>query len=517
MGNVHVDTTVLTTRASEMLAMPWKTSVSQAQAPDSVPLSVTAVANLNDCANSLMAYQNCGKAQSERLAGMLNDTARQYQNVDTEYAGRMDDPGRLTKVNAIAVPPPSTPPPTLPDAPKPPAMVSAAGYSTVEQNDQQLNSGPGTGALESASTDYKDAANMLANVEAPHFENWEGTAATAAMDRFKELYTWLGELSAKWTALAAAADEMKKAHDTAVAEHAPILQSYKEYFKELMRLYNNNGDPAQIELITRILAKLQQDSNDVLEKYARSASFSPPNVSDPPFASGRAGSSSAGPNSGKEAGPNEKGGGGGGEGKDSKGDSPRVSPASADPSAAQQKSAAPAGGGSPAGGGAPAGGAPSGAGAGGAPSGGMPGGMPNMGKPTLPKLNEPSLKPASLGGGGGAKGGGGGGGGGGGMPKMPLGPAVGSESVAPTPAAAKAGGQGTAGPAPAGAGMGGGGMGGGGMGHGGGQQGKEKRRDPNLSPDEDLYKEDRAWTEPVIGRQNQPRRKGSPDGKDSGS
>jgi hypothetical protein len=32
-----------------------------------------------------------------------------------------------------------------------------------------------------------------------------------------------------------------------------------------------------------------------------------------------------------------------------------------------------------------------------------------------------------------------------------------------------------------------------------GQQGKEKRRDPKLSPDEELYVEDRPWTEGVIG------------------
>jgi hypothetical protein len=47
-----------------------------------------------------------------------------------------------------------------------------------------------------------------------------------------------------------------------------------------------------------------------------------------------------------------------------------------------------------------------------------------------------------------------------------------------------------------------GGMGGpmmGGMGGQGQNQGKEKRRDPNLAADEDLYKEDRPWTEGIIG------------------
>jgi len=33
----------------------------------------------------------------------------------------------------------------------------------------------------------------------------------------------------------------------------------------------------------------------------------------------------------------------------------------------------------------------------------------------------------------------------------------------------------------------------------GGAQGKEKRRDPRLAPDEDLYTEDRPWTEAVVG------------------
>jgi hypothetical protein len=58
--------------------------------------------------------------------------------------------------------------------------------------------------------------------------------------------------------------------------------------------------------------------------------------------------------------------------------------------------------------------------------------------------------------------------------------------------------------------MGGGGMGGGMGGHGQGQ-GKERRRTPGLSPDEELYKEDRAWTEGVIGNR---RRKDVKDPKE---
>ena len=57
-----------------------------------------------------------------------------------------------------------------------------------------------------------------------------------------------------------------------------------------------------------------------------------------------------------------------------------------------------------------------------------------------------------------------------------------------------------------------GGMGGMAPMHGaqGAQQGKEKRRDPLTAPDEDLYIEDRPWTEAVIGNR---RRRDVHDGK----
>ena len=46
----------------------------------------------------------------------------------------------------------------------------------------------------------------------------------------------------------------------------------------------------------------------------------------------------------------------------------------------------------------------------------------------------------------------------------------------------------------------------------GGMQGKEKRRDPLTAPDEDLYIEDRPWTEAVVGNR---RRKDVHDGRSS--
>ena len=57
-----------------------------------------------------------------------------------------------------------------------------------------------------------------------------------------------------------------------------------------------------------------------------------------------------------------------------------------------------------------------------------------------------------------------------------------------------------------------GGMGGMAPMHGaqGAQQGKEKRRDPLTAPDEDLYIEDRPWTEAVVGNR---RRRDVHDGR----
>jgi hypothetical protein len=94
---------------------------------------------------------------------------------------------------------------------------------------------------------------------------------------------------------------------------------------------------------------------------------------------------------------------------------------------------------------------------------------------------------------------------------MPLQPNVGGSAVGPA-AGGGAGGAGgpTAGGA-AGAGMGGMGgmpMHGGGHGQGGG---KERKRTPGLAPDEDIYTEDRPWTEAVIGNR---RRKDVQDTKD---
>lgn len=103
------------------------------------------------------------------------------------------------------------------------------------------------------------------------------------------------------------------------------------------------------------------------------------------------------------------------------------------------------------------------------------------------------------------------------MPATPMSAAVTAETVAPGPTVPAAAG---AAPGPSGGStMGAMGAGMAPMGHGaGGQQGTEKRRDPRLAPDEDLYTEDRPWTEAVIGqrrRREVSEGRNEADGRDS--
>lgn len=49
-------------------------------------------------------------------------------------------------------------------------------------------------------------------------------------------------------------------------------------------------------------------------------------------------------------------------------------------------------------------------------------------------------------------------------------------------------------------------------GHGAAGQGKEKKRRPDLTPDESIYTEDRAWTEGVVGHRRREVRPSNPEG-----
>jgi hypothetical protein len=500
------------------------------QAPCGLYAAHIAAENLNRNARVLAEYQEWARAEKDRLAQSLSAAAAAYTKVDTlsEAAIEGGQPA-----GPISVTPDAPPPQPAPQVGAPPmASGSSDGSSSVPQTEADFNQPDQGASLLVAHASWTANALALSAVSATmHLDavSWHSAAADAARQQFGQFGQWLGELGSCWFQLAGQADQIYAVHQRLRMEHEEIALRYAQ-----ARL---NAELAMRSLDQQAAAawyaemhRLQEQSDQLRAEYgqqARVTTVTPP--APPTSSSGRIPVTSSPdarkkeprdgkPDQMKGGGENPSSGGGsvaGGSGHpDQTGQpaaEPAVAPQSADSQPQSQGGSPQSGGGSPqSGGGSPqsGGGSPS-------PGGGSPGGMPGgLGgstpqDPELPK--QPEMTPAALGGGG-AGGGGAGGGGGGGVPKMPLSPAVSAETVAPAPSPASA-----PAPAPTGAtghpttGMGG--MGGMPMGaHGGGQgQGKEKKRSAALSPDEELYTEDRAWTEAVIGNR---RRKDVQEGRE---
>jgi len=487
----------LTSQAAEMKGQNWHNPAEDPVAPpDAVPSTADAIANLNQNAQSLKEFEEWAKVENQRIAEMLEIAAQAYQKVDDEYGIALDDPERAAAISAITIPSPPTPAPEIPAPAGTPRLLDASGYRNVIQTQIEL-SAPDTGAsLKNAMLYWSAASNRVkGNKPKPPPGDWEGDAADAAYARMIAFGNWLTQLSEAWQDLAEAASKIFNAHDKAKTAHVPIYDEYVALEARIKELAGAPGPHAgiqrQIDLARRRLEELQAQSDEVRQQYASEATFTPVRPADPPF---------------KPADRLAPAGGGGGDGAGGGGDQPAGDPAAmaqkmgesmgTSPQQAGARQGGGSGGGSPSGGESPSGGAPSGSSPGGSEGSGLQTGTPRA--PT-----DPSLRPAAGGGSGGGSGGGAGGGG-----SAPLSPAVSAETVAPAPPMPVA-------TAPAAAAAAGGGMAGG-MGgmapmHGhGAQQGKEKRRDPRTAPDEDLYVEDRPWTEGVVGNR---RRREVQDGR----
>ena len=519
---VRVDPNDLRRKAGQIEAISWGNNPVEVPAvpADALSTARTAVDNLNMNARSLAEYQEYGKKQGRRLAETLRLVAVAYETVDQNA---MDNINNTIPGEAPAPPAPVTPGANTVAAPiAPQPLPTQRGmptdeYLDVEAAQSSLLNGDQAASLQTAAATWTANATSLA-AAAANFEtadvNWEGEAADAAYRQFADYRGFLVELSGAWSRLAAEAEKVAAAHHSTLGEHTPIFTQYEQLKAQLPAAIANGGSAARV--IQLQMEELQKESEDVRQQYARKAQPDEVNPPEPPKNAGTPPTpvrSNGDPR--KRAGlPQDPGtGSGGGQQapRDGSGGAPQspaqdapVSPMSAADQASQAaQQGGQQGGGSP-GGGQPGGGSPGG----GSPSGAPPGaGMPGLGKgePKLP--TDPSLRPAAAGGGGAGSGSGGGGGG---MPGSPLQPAVGAETVAPTPFAAPVA------PAAAGGGASGSGgtAGGGGMGgmapmmHGAQGGAGEKKRNPQLSQDEELYTEDRPWTEAVIG--NQARRRGAP-------
>ncbi len=532
-GELKVDPSDLDAKAAMIESIPWGADPAAVRPadPDKLTATTASVRNLVKNAEALGAEQQWGIAESRRLAETLRLVGQAYQQVDEASRNNIDAtiPGGSSAPAAAPVPIGNN---STPAPPAPPAMAPFENVPTDGEmldpieTDNKLLDGDQAAALRAAAAEWTANAARLTEASLPfeiRIENWEGVAAEAAYTKFKSFGGWLQALAGKWTQLAAEAEKLATAHDQAKAANAPVRAEYEALQAEVL----SGGGLAASQAKRDRMMQLYQESEAIRETYAnggRPTPIQPPQPRPDAVAPTSPVTGNGDPNArgvpaktedeerrggSSDGAADPQGSGAGGQGQSQGPGQPQmpqeapVSPASATDPAAQAAQQAGQQGGSQGGpqGGAPGGGAPSG----GSP-GAAPGGMPTTGKGTEPRLpTDPSLKPAATGGGSGA----GGGGGGGGVPSSPLQPAVGAETVAPTPIAPGA-------PIPmASSGSGGGAMGGG-MGgmapmHGGqaGGGAGEKKRNPQLSPDEPLYVEDRPHTEQVIGVR--PRRRGAPD------
>ncbi|OBB54849.1 PPE domain-containing protein [Mycolicibacterium monacense] len=498
--------------------------------PCGLPFVTASAAGIAAGSDTLRSHLISGNREAERLAAVLSEAADVYQQIDNRAAQALEYPDGPRSVEPVPVNPtlpPSVPPIEFPaTVPAVPGGQTDAGFMDVKAAAQIIHSGD-SGPMRTYGEQAKKFAGTLRD-RAASFNldgiNWDGTAAEKAGDAVRQHKEWLEKLAESYEFLGTEAIDMADAHDKWSGQHPTVAEV--EAVEARVAQAGQAGDKDALARAMMDYLALQRKSEDVRTSYSADvAGKSLPKVLDPPPGAAPVPpiSSNGDPRKGKTqpaGAPGEPGSGGGGA---QPGGRPGAQPGG-------QAAAAPMGGGSPAGqggaqpagassggGGSPSGGGGSPAGGGGAPAapaagGGLPGGLPGGGPDGLPPLDDPALKPAAASGGGAGGGSGGGaGGGGGGVPPSPLQPAVGAETVAPGAAGTGRAGAATAGPAGAMGAMGGmGGMPMGGHGAGRGQGGGEKKRTPGLAPDEDLYVEDRPFTESVIGYTPKPR-----DRKDS--
>ena len=530
---LHVHGDAIRADAARIKAVTFQTPSSTVTPPCGLSPATSAADAFNKAAgpSGLLGDQKRVAELQQQIVEAMNKAAESYDFVDEMAA---------SNINVGAGVPAGTPQMTADPAGIPPvgSIGDAAGsdflnpvcladdaYSDIEAAQAAISAPDDCASLMAAMGEWMDVAASLnaAAAELPTApSHWDGTAAPQAYARVAELRQNLITLATAWMTLAGRANAFSAAHRTFHVNHTEVYDAYKTN-EALAKANPGNNRQYFTAMADQIAA-----SEEIRHRYGQACdlpkgplppvpvrSLSP--MSGMPGTGGGSPSpwpaSATSPSGGGS--PSAPGGSGLGAASAGRGGQPGGTPTQAMSDSAAQSAKSPTAPQSGQGGESkqPSGGQPPG----GPPPGGMPGGLPGGqtggGTPsTAGKAGvhpSPSVHPASAGGGAGkGRGAGGGGAGksggagrGGGMGSKPLSPAaVAANSPSAGPGGAGAGpGAGESGRAPVGGGAGGGTPM---MGHGGGAgQGKEKRRSSSLSPDEEVYTEDRPWTEGVVGHQ----------------
>ena len=507
-------------KATQIRGLSWSSTAAQPSlvSPDALDTSGVAITNLGVNAEAMWAHQEFGRLEGLRLAQTLDNVSAAYADVDKisgeDLDATMGGPGSAGAADGTVYPRSiDLPAPARPEnMPIPKGQLVSAQMLFPPEAQRALEAGDGGASLRAAAQMWRSNAQSLAASAQPFETNslrWEGEAADAAYAKFTAYRDWLISLAGAWQRLAGEAARIADAHSVAKRDNEPIAEDFERLQQEIAQ------HPASADNLRKTvqMAALQNQSEEIRHQYVRDGKphqiqpEDPPSpvVSDIPVTAEEHRRASRplpnerpiqgqGPDRGQGPGTGRNGGSPtGGESS-----LPPESPAVSQTAAAEQVAR----------------GAPQGSPGGGSPGAGQQGaGQQRAGMPNSPKRGsrlpaDASLRPAasglagSSGGGAGAAAGSGGAG-----PGSALLPSVGAETVAPAPVAVPAV-QAAAGGAAAGV-MAGGGMGGmapmmqGAKGEGSG----DRKRNPRLAEDEEIYTEDRPWTEAVIG--NRARRRGA--------
>jgi hypothetical protein len=219
MGDeVRVEPGQLSGKASDIAS-----GSTDASLPPTAPCAFTfvqsATAQVVAGANTLKSFVASGNQEAARLAAVLDEAARVYQQVDdrTRYALDHDPP---LPVPAEAVPVNPALPPPIPAIEQPPLMAGMAGGDTDGYMDpksaaQVIHSG-NPSPMRTYAGDARAFANSLRD-QSNSFTlagvTWDGSAAESAGDALRQHQEWLNKIAEQYEYLAHQAQDLAAAQE----------------------------------------------------------------------------------------------------------------------------------------------------------------------------------------------------------------------------------------------------------------------------------------------------------------
>ena len=237
-GEVYVETKDLRAKAVQVQNVNFSNSLLGEPIvvpPDLLPLSKSAVDNLNTNASHLYQCQDYGHREGERLAETLDSVAAAYDEVDAATRANIDGNGPppqpvTPKANSIPVP---TPPLPMGGS----EGVSAGGYADVEKTQTDLATGDNAESLRGAAQEWIRNGNALqtsAQTFKEPIQNWEGEAAQQATGSSTHTATTCPSWAPRHQ-LAGEAMRISDAHVQAMLQHTPVYEQYIELKAQLVR------------------------------------------------------------------------------------------------------------------------------------------------------------------------------------------------------------------------------------------------------------------------------------------